>query len=252
MHARAVAAALGDEAWESRDPVEQANVLGPYAGGKQVLPAVDEPGNARLDAVFAALGDARRRHGSDALGAYIISMARSRADVLTVLALARRAGLVDDAGSVPLDIAPLFETVDDLRRGPDTLRDLLADPVYRAHPAARGNLQMVMLGYSDSGKDGGIAASRWSLQRAQVELLEAAEDPGIRLTFFHGRGGSLSRGGSKTPRAIEASPRGSVDGRVRVTEQGEAIHRRYGIRAPGTAFAGAGHRLGADLQHPPA
>jgi phosphoenolpyruvate carboxylase len=231
VHARAVAAALDDAQWEARDPVEQAAVLGPYAGGQQRLPATDEAINQRLDAVFQALGDARHRHGADALGAYIISMARSRADVLTVLALARRGGLVDADGHVPLDIAPLFETVDDLRHGPDTLRDLLADPVYRQHLAARGDVQMVMLGYSDSGKDGGIAASRWGLQRAQVELMQAAEELGIRLTFFHGRGGSLSRGGSKTTRAVDASPRGSVDGRLRVTEQGEAIHRKFGIRA---------------------
>ncbi|WP_028917924.1 phosphoenolpyruvate carboxylase [Pseudoxanthomonas sp. J35] len=231
VHARAVAAALDDAQWEAREPVEQAAVLGPYAGGERVLPASGEATNQRLDAVFQALGDARRRHGADALGAYIISMARSRADVLTVLALARRGGLVDADGHVPLDIAPLFETVDDLRHGPDTLRDLLADPVYREHLAARGDVQMVMLGYSDSGKDGGIAASRWGLQRAQVELLQVAEEQGVRLTFFHGRGGSLSRGGSKTTRAVDASPRGSVDGRLRVTEQGEAIHRKYGIRA---------------------
>ncbi|GAB3515369.1 phosphoenolpyruvate carboxylase [Pseudoxanthomonas daejeonensis] len=231
IHARAVAAALGEEDWESRDAVDQAALLGPYAGGDTALPQVDEPGNARLDAVFAALGDARLRHGTDALGAYIISMARSRADVLTVLALARRGGLVDAEGNVPLDIAPLFETVDDLRHGPDTLRDLLADAVYRRHLAARGNVQMVMLGYSDSGKDGGIAASRWGLQRAQVELMQAAEELGIKLTFFHGRGGSISRGGGKTSRAVDASPRGSVDGRLRVTEQGEAIHRKFGIRA---------------------
>ncbi len=231
VHARAVAAALDDAQWESRDPVEQAGVLGPYAGGESTLPQVDEAGNARLDAVFAALDGARRSHGGDAIGAYVISMARSRADVLTVLALARRGGLVDEQGGVPLDIAPLFETVDDLGHGPDTLRDLLADPVYRRHLAARGDVQMVMLGYSDSGKDGGIAASRWNLQRAQVELMQAAEEQGVKLTFFHGRGGSLSRGGSKTTRAVDASPRGSVDGRLRVTEQGEAIHRRFGIRA---------------------
>jgi len=231
VHARAIAAALGDEQWESRDPVEQARILAGHAGAGQPLPQAGDEGNRRLDAVFGALVAARRRHGPDALGAYIISMARSRADVLAVLALARRGGLVDEAGRVPLDIAPLFETVDDLRHGPATLRDLLADPVYREHLQARGNVQMVMLGYSDSGKDGGIAASRWSLQRAQVELLQVAEEHGIRLTFFHGRGGSLSRGGSKTTRAVDASPRGSVDGRLRVTEQGEAIHRKFGIRA---------------------
>ncbi len=231
VHARAVAEALGDAGWEQRDAVERAAVLGPYAGGERVLPASQEAGNLRLDAVFAALADARRRHGADALGAYIISMAHNRADVLAVLALARRGGLVDEDGQVPLDVAPLFETIDDLGHGVQVLRDLLADPIYRAHLAARGDVQMVMLGYSDSGKDGGIAASRWGLQRAQVELVEAAQELGIRLTFFHGRGGSIIRGGGKTTRALEAAPRGSVDGRLRVTEQGEVIHRKFGIRA---------------------
>ncbi|MFF2047202.1 phosphoenolpyruvate carboxylase [Stenotrophomonas bentonitica] len=232
VHGRALASVLdGQEAWDAADAVTRAARLAPFASGEQALPASDEEGGERLDAVFAALADARRRHGADALGSYIISMAHDRSDVLAVLALARRGGLVDDAGAVPLDIAPLFETVDDLKRGTDTLRDLLADPVYRTHLASRGDVQMVMLGYSDSGKDGGIAASRWGLQRAQVELLDVAAENDIRLTFFHGRGGSISRGGGKTTHAVDASPRGSIDGRLRVTEQGEVIHRKYGIRA---------------------
>lgn len=232
VHGRALASVLdGQDAWDAADPITRATRLAPFASGEQALPASTEAGGQRLDAVFAALADARRRHGADALGSYIISMAHDRSDVLAVLALARRGGLVNDTGGVPLDIAPLFETVDDLRRGTDTLRDLLADPVYRAHLAARDDVQMVMLGYSDSGKDGGIAASRWGLQRAQVELLEVAAESGIRLTFFHGRGGSISRGGGKTTDAVDASPRGSIDGRLRVTEQGEVIHRKYGIRA---------------------
>lgn len=232
VHARALAAVLGgEEAWEALDAAGRADQLAEPASGKQVLVQGDDETGQRLDAVFAALADARRRHGPDALGNYIISMAHDRSDVLAVLALARRGGLVDDDGQVPLDIVPLFETVDDLKRGNDTVRDLLSDPVYRAHLQARGNTQMVMLGYSDSGKDGGIAASRWGLQRAQVELLEVASAAGVRLTFFHGRGGSISRGGGKTTHAVDASPRGSIDGRLRVTEQGEVIHRKYGIRA---------------------
>ena len=232
VHGRALASVLdGQEAWDGADAVTRAARLAPFASGEQALPASNEEGGERLDAVFAALADARHRHGADALGSYIISMAHDRSDVLAVLALARRGGLVDEAGAVPLDIAPLFETVDDLKRGTDTLRDLLADPVYRTHLASRGDVQMVMLGYSDSGKDGGIAASRWGLQRAQVELLEVAAENDIRLTFFHGRGGSISRGGGKTTHAVDASPRGSIDGRLRVTEQGEVIHRKYGIRA---------------------
>lgn len=232
VHGRALASVLdGQDAWDNADALARAERLAPFASGEQSLPASTEEGGQRLDAVFAALADARQRHGTDALGSYIISMAHDRSDVLAVLALARRGGLVNDEGAVPLDIAPLFETVDDLKRGTDTLRDLLADPVYRAHLRSREDVQMVMLGYSDSGKDGGIAASRWGLQRAQVELLEVAADAGIRLTFFHGRGGSISRGGGKTTHAVDASPRGSIDGRLRVTEQGEVIHRKYGIRA---------------------
>lgn len=232
VHARALAEVLGgQEAFDALDDAARAQTLSPFASGEAVLPQGDDETGQRLDKVFAALADARRRHGADALGSYIISMAHDRGDVLAVLALARRGGLVDAQGAVPLDIAPLFETVDDLRRGTDTLRDLLADPVYRAHLRARGDVQMVMLGYSDSGKDGGIAASRWGLQQAQVELLNAASEQRVRLTFFHGRGGSLSRGGTKTTHAVDASPRGSIGGRLRVTEQGEVIHRKYGIRA---------------------
>ena len=132
---------------------------------------------------------------------------------------------------MPLDIAPLFETIDDLKHAPATLRALLDDPVYRAHLRSRGDRQWVMLGYSDSGKDGGTLASRWALQRAQVELLQVAKQAGIRLAFFHGRGGSASRGGGRMAPALMSSPRGSVAGVLRVTEQGEVIHRKYGIRA---------------------
>ncbi len=232
VHARALAEVLGgQDAWDAMDHAAQARLLGTYASGEQALPTGNDEIGERLDRVFAALADARRRHGAEALGSYIISMAHDRGDVLAVLALARRGGLVDERGSVPLDIAPLFETVDDLQRGTATLRDLLADPVYRAHLADRGDVQMVMLGYSDSGKDGGITASRWALQHAQVDLQEAAATYGVRLTYFHGRGGSISRGGGKTTHAVNASPRGSIGGRLRVTEQGEVIHRKYGIRA---------------------
>ena len=228
VHASALAAVLGDG---DDSAAAKANALQPYASGERALAPAKEAIGQRLDNVFAALADARTRHGADALGSYIISMAHDRSDVLAVLALARRGGLVDEAGAVPLDVAPLFETVDDLAHGTATLRDLLSDAVYRAHLRARDDVQMVMLGYSDSGKDGGIAASRWGLQRAQVALMEVAAEFGIKLTFFHGRGGSISRGGGKTTTAVNASPRGSIDGRLRVTEQGEVIHRKYGIRA---------------------
>ncbi len=231
IHAQAIGALLNDAQWADRSAAEQAETLTPYAAGQVRLPRAGAPDAARTLAVFDQLDQARRRYGVEATGLYIISMAQRSADVLAVLALARQGGLAEPGSPVMLDIAPLFETVDDLGNGPDTLRDLFANPAYRAHLAARGDRQYVMLGYSDSGKDGGTLASRWGLQRAQVELLEVAAEAGIRLSFFHGRGGSASRGGTRLMPALMASPRGSVAGSFRVTEQGEVIHRKYGIRA---------------------
>ncbi|SEM39307.1 Phosphoenolpyruvate carboxylase, type 1 [Luteibacter sp. UNCMF331Sha3.1] len=231
VHDEALAALLDDADWANRDTAARVKTLRPYAAGERSFVAGDDHEAAgMLRAVFATLADARQRYGHEATGLYIISMAETAADVLAVLALARRGGLLAD-GRVPLDVAPLFETIDDLRGGAETLQALLDDPVYRAHLKARGDRQWIMLGYSDSGKDGGTVASRWSLQRAQVELLEVATKAGIRVAFFHGRGGSASRGGSRITPALMASPRGSVAGVLRVTEQGEVIHRKYGIRA---------------------
>jgi len=230
VHAAALNDAIADL---SEDANARAARLAPIASGDEALPAphVDRTALADRIAVFATLADARRHYGDAAIGVYVISMTKSAADVLAVLALARAGGLVEGGGHVPLDIAPLFETVDDLRAAPRTFAALLADPVYRAHLAARGNRQTIMLGYSDSAKDGGILAARWSLQRAQVELLDTARAAGVDVVFFHGRGGSISRGGGKTSRAVMAAPRGAVAGRLRVTEQGEVIHQKYGVRA---------------------
>ncbi|MBC6942604.1 MAG: phosphoenolpyruvate carboxylase [Xanthomonadales bacterium] len=228
-HARVLGAALGT--WPATAS-ERAALLAPYASGARTL-VVDPADQPLVDAaaVFATLADARARHGDDALGLHIISMASCVADLLGVLALARAGRLVAADGHVPLDIAPLFETITDLRAAATTLRALLDEPVYRAHLAARGDRQVVMLGYSDSAKDGGILAARFALQRAQVELLEAARAAGVRIEFFHGRGGSVSRGGGKTSRAVMAAPRGAIDAHLRVTEQGEIIHQKYAIRA---------------------
>lgn len=207
----------------------------PVVDPGQPLPArtlpKDAPAALRMRQVFRAVIEGRARYGAGAFGLYIVSMSRSAEDALAVLALARWSGLVDALGRVPLDVAPLFETVDDLAAAPDTLRDLLADPRWRAHLKARGDLQWVMLGYSDSAKDGGLMAARWALQRAQVRLGEVAAEFGVKLRFFHGRGGSVSRGGTRTERAVIAGPRGSVGGVLRLTEQGEVIHRKYGLRA---------------------
>ena len=229
-HDQAFAALLADAEWPQRDAAARRERLASLIAA----PRVPDPGAeaaAGTLAVFRTVAQARVRYGDGAIGPYIISMSRSAADVLAVLALARIAGCAGDDGRVPLDVAPLFETIADLRAAQDVLEQLFADPLYREHLAARGNRQMVMLGYSDSAKDGGLFASRWALQRTQVLLTELAQRSGVRIAFFHGRGGSISRGGGKTERAVIAAPRGSVDGYLRLTEQGEVIHRKYGIRA---------------------
>ncbi|MEO8958609.1 MAG: phosphoenolpyruvate carboxylase [Rudaea sp.] len=231
VHDDALTHLLDDANWAQCEAASRAQRLREFASGEKKFDAMDAEEVTRLRDVFAELADARVRYGSDATGPYIISMARSAADVLAVLALARLGGLIDENGHVPLDIAPLFETVDDLEHAADTLRSLLADPVYREHLRARDDRQLVMLGYSDSSKDGGIVASRWVLQRGQTQLLQAAHEFDVQLAFFHGRGGSTSRGGGSLVHALMASPYGSVAGRLRLTEQGEVIHRKYGIRA---------------------
>ena len=231
MHDAALAALLENPDWADRPVAERVAALHEVIAGHQPTPAVEPEAAASTLAVFRTVAELRPRLGARAFGPYIISMSRTAADALAVLALARIAHCVDDDGQVPLDVAPLFETVADLEAAPDTLRQLFADPVYRDHLAARGNRQVVMLGYSDSAKDGGIVASRWALQQTQLQLTRLAEESGVRIAFFHGRGGSISRGGGKTSRAVVAAPRGSVDGYLRLTEQGEVIHRKYGIRA---------------------
>jgi phosphoenolpyruvate carboxylase len=180
-------------------------------------------------AVFDALLECRQRYGAAALGVYIVSMSERAEDALTVLALAAIA--CGPAAAAALDVAPLFETVADLDAAPAILSELLADPAWRSHLAGRGQRQIVMLGYSDSNKDAGIVASRFALHEAQAKLSAIAHEAGIDLSFFHGRGGTASRGGGRTERAVMAAPRGSVNGHLRLTEQGEVIHRKYGIRA---------------------
>jgi len=229
MHRAAFATLLPDPEWSMRSPAERAARL------REVLQRGDAPASSsdvesrRTLEVFNAIAQCRARFGADAVGPYVISMAQGVDDVLTVLALARWGGL--SAGPrVPLDIAPLFETVADLKRAPQVMQELFADPHYRAHLAARGTRQVVMIGYSDSNKDSGIGAARWALQRAQMALVTTADAARVDLTFFHGRGGTVSRGGGRITSAILSAPQGSVRGRLRVTEQGEAINAKYGLR----------------------
>ena len=230
IHDAALAALFEDAQWSGRAPEQRATRLQDWLRAPTALAIAAEAAEPTL-AVFRTVAELHPRYGAGAFGPYIISMSRSAADALAVLVLAQAAGCIDTQGRVPLDVAPLFETVSDLEAATETLRSLFNDSAYRAHLKARGDRQMVMLGYSDSAKDGGILASRWALQQAQLALTALARESGVRITFFHGRGGSASRGGGKTERAVIAAPRGSVDGVLRLTEQGEVIHRKYAIRA---------------------
>ncbi len=234
MHRRAVGALVDDGGFPDRPATERLARLRQALEAPAPASAID-PASAPEEArrtlgALAAAGRARRRFGPDAVGPYIISMAAGADDVLAVLELARRAGLVDSSGRVELDVAPLFETVDDLDRCGRVLEAMLSEPAYRDHLGHRGNRQLVMLGYSDSSKFSGIAASRWALYRAQEELVAAAEEAGVHLTLFHGRGGTVGRGGSKPREAILADPCGAVHGQLRLTEQGEIIAAKYGLR----------------------
>ena len=243
VHRAVLGRLLGDPSWLERSAAERAERL------RRALERGEPPAGApdadaeRTLAVFRAIAVARTRYGPHAIGPYIISMTRDVDDVLTVLLLARWGGLAEASAPVPLDVAPLFETLDDLRDASDVLRVLLEDDLYRAHVDCRGNRQVVMLGYSDSNKDGGIAASRWAVQSAQAALVATLDTAGVDLTIFHGRGGTVSRGGGKLTRAVLSAPPGSVRGRLRVTEQGEVISANYGLR--GIAFRTLEQAVGA-------
>lgn len=182
---------------------------------------------------FAAVRTVQSEMGERAASTYIISMTTEPDDLLRVLLLAREAGLVDLAATPPqssIDVVPLFETLDDLEHAPAIMRALLADPLYRRQLAARGNRQEVMIGYSDSGKDAGIVASSWALYEGQEKLAAVFRDAGVQLRLFHGRGGSVGRGGgSPVARALAALPPGTANGRVKITEQGEIISQQFGL-----------------------
>ncbi len=191
---------------------------------RPLTPAVldfDEDTNETLG-LFRTVRRAYERISRQAIDTYIISMTEQVSDVLAVLVMARDAGCSDG-----LDVVPLFETVDDLERAPRVLDDLLRTPTYREHIRRRGEHQQVMIGYSDSNKDGGYLTATWQLQKAQRALAAVADEHGIALTLFHGRGGSVGRGGGPANAAIRAQPPESVRGRLRLTEQGEVIAARY-------------------------
>ncbi len=195
--------------------------------------AVDglSPASGEMFEMFRVLRRAARRFGMAAIGEHVISMTQRPSDVLAVLWCWRWSEGVDGGDErdrdMLLPVVPLFETIGDLRDAAQTLRTLLATPIYRAHVRALGDRQTVMIGYSDSTKDGGYMAAQWALYAAQRDLQQVAEDFGVALTFFHGRGGSLGRGGGPAARGILSLPTLAASGSLRLTEQGEVLAERY-------------------------
>ncbi|HSC08047.1 MAG TPA: phosphoenolpyruvate carboxylase [Steroidobacteraceae bacterium] len=231
VHHEVLAQGLADESWLLRTPAERlarlTDALERDQGPQVQLDAV----GLRTLRVFEAMSQCRRRYGPLAIGDYIVSGATSADDVVGVLLLARWAEVTDRrSDEIPFDIAPLFESMDALDNCGEVVRTLLGNPIYQRHLRARGGQQVVLIGYSESNKEAGIAASRWATHRAQADLLQVARSFDVRLTVFHGRGGSISRGAGRIDALIRSAPPGVVNGRLVVTEQGESVNQGYALR----------------------
>lgn len=181
--------------------------------------------------LFTLLRRVVRNYGISAIGQHILSMTRVPSDLLTIMWYWRWSERVDGGdprdAEMLLPIVPLFETIGDLQRAPHTMRELLSNAIYREYLRKQDNDQVVMIGYSDSSKDGGYLAAQWELQSSQAELMNVATELGVQLTFFHGRGGSLARGGGPAAQGVLSLPNSAFSGALRITEQGEVLADRY-------------------------
>ena len=212
LHRRVVGECLGEDDWMEMPAAERTERLIDAISTREGAPMDLSTQARKTIAVFQAIAFCRRKYGPEAIGPFIISMTQGVDDVLSVMLLAQWGELHNKKGQVPLDIMPLLETVDDLENGPAILEELLSLELYRKHIKRRKNRQMVMIGYSDSNKDSGLASARWALQNAQEIIAETAAKHEIDLTIFHGRGGTISRGGGKTHVAVLSAPAGTVNG----------------------------------------
>jgi len=235
--AELVSASMGEDLLKMEEAARAALLRRLLVDPHSLLPepeSVSEHSRKVLE-TFSRIRRAKEEHSSTPVETFILSMARHASDVLSVQLLARRAGLleVDEGGRCTanyLRVTPLFETVEDLERAPEVLGYLLEDPFYRSSLRTSDDLQEIMLGYSDSGKDAGYVTSNWTLYKAQGLLSSVARRYGVNLRLFHGRGGSAGRGGGPSYQAIMAQPPHTLQGRIRITEQGEVISFKYSMR----------------------
>lgn len=230
VHRQVVGELLGEDDWLEWTPEDRLARIVDAIESRDSVPARQSIVARKTLGVFQAIAFCKRKYGKKAIGPFIVSMTQNADDILSVLLLANWSELHNRRGEVPMDIAPLLETVEDLEQGKNILESLLNNQLYRQHLHQRSDRQTVMIGYSDSNKDSGLASARWALQNAQVELVKVMSKWEIELNLFHGRGGTISRGGGKTHVAVLGAPPGTVNGRLRVTEQGEIINEKYGLR----------------------
>ena len=227
-----LAAALGLD-YRSLDEGQRLAVLSEAIaspGGLMYDSAVLSPGSRETLQVFEVIARMRREIGPDCFGKYVISMTHNASHIMEVMLLAVQSGLAGRVGGhwhCHIGVSPLFETIDDLNRIEEVLTSLLDTPVYRELLRVGGDRQEIMLGYSDSCKDGGILASSWGLSRAQRQITAIIDQRGLKCRLFHGRGGTVGRGGGPTHEAILAQPPDTVRGQIKFTEQGEVLFYRY-------------------------
>jgi len=229
-------AAAGTAGYSEMTETEKVQILSAELMNPRPLVMPDWKGDAATETVrqvYQVIAEAHRTYGIGSVRCSIVSMTHGVSDILEVLVLMKDAGLLHYANGKPagnLDVVPLLETIEDLRASRGLVEALWSNDAYSAYLESRARRQEVMLGYSDSSKDGGYVAATWFLYRTQAELAAAARAHGIRLRFFHGRGGTVGRGGGRANRAIQAQPPGAFDGQVRFTEQGEVISFRYSLK----------------------